>query len=114
MRLRHPLVALALALVLVSSSVTLAVARGEGALAGWMELCAGGTSVTVAMDAEGNPISLHPCPDCLTGLSGPLPAPAATPARPLTAALILQPARAQPAVTRRSPAPPARGPPLSL
>lgn len=114
MRLRHPLVALALALVLVTSSVTLAVARGQGALAGWMELCAGGTSVTVAMDADGNPISLHPCPDCLTGVSGPLPAEAAPAVRPLTAAQTLHPAPALPAMTRRSPAPPARGPPLSL
>lgn len=74
-----------MALVLALTAQGMAVAKGQPAPVGTMVLCAGGLSVTVHMDAEGNPISApHLCPDCaLAMLDGPIATGWVSPARSL-------------------------------
>ena len=77
----------ALTLVLAATSVTQAVARGQEAGITQMVICAGGTTMTVSLDAQGNPVSHpHHCPDCLqaAGVGAMPPRPAILPqlARP--------------------------------
>ena len=62
--LRSYLAAL-LALVMVLTSQTMAVARGMELPSGEMVLCIGDGSVTVYVDADGQPVDApHYCPDC--------------------------------------------------
>ncbi|MDZ4096395.1 MAG: hypothetical protein U1D35_15970 [Paracoccaceae bacterium] len=69
MTLLRPLLSLALALVLMATSVTMAVARGQAVSGTEMVICSGYGMVTIEVDAEGNPIGpVHACPDCLAGL----------------------------------------------
>ena len=70
MRLRsHPLTALALALLLVLTAQSMAVARGMPGAAGSIVLCTGSGPVTILTDAEGQPIGpAHVCPDCTLSL----------------------------------------------
>jgi hypothetical protein len=111
---RAPL-ALILALVLALASQTMAVARTHAAQPGMtMVICSGYGVTTVTLDAEGNPTGpVHPCPDCLSGLSLAPPAATVTPAAPRTRAdtAALPPLAITPPAFW--PAAPARGPPLS-
>ncbi|WP_096784752.1 hypothetical protein [Rhodobacter sp. CZR27] len=60
---------LMLGLVLVASSVTVAVARGQAALGRQVVICTGLGVTTLAVDAGGRPLGpVHPCPDCLGSL----------------------------------------------
>lgn len=66
MRLSKHILTAALCLIVIATSVTSAVARGQMATGQMVQLCAGGQAVTVMMDAQGNPVDpAHPCPDCL-------------------------------------------------
>lgn len=81
------IVSLFLTLVLAVTSVTQAVARGQEAGITEMVICAGGTTMTVSLDAQGNPVfAPHHCPDCLqaAGVGAMPPRPAILPqtARP--------------------------------
>lgn len=59
-------------LSLVASSVTMAVARGQGHHE--MVICSGYGMVTITLDADGNPVdAVQPCPDCLINLHVTLP-----------------------------------------
>lgn len=69
-------VRLFLVLVLGLTSQQMALARGQGGVAGVMELCIGGSFMMVAVDAEGNPVGPpHPCPEGVLGLALALPLP---------------------------------------
>ena len=102
MRLRsHPLTALALALLLVLTAQSMAVARGMPGAAGSIVLCTGTGPVTILTDAEGQPLGpSHVCPDCTLSLIVGLDHPAPEASRPLgrdealvlpTAITVLQP-----------------------
>ncbi len=67
--MRHrPLIGLFLALCLALTSVSLAVARVQAPMAGWLELC--GTAGPVAVDADGRPVgAVHLCPDCIAAFA---------------------------------------------
>ncbi len=63
MRLR-PFISLILALMLVLTSQSMAVARGAAAATGQMVLCTGAGPVAIYTDAEGKPTAApHICPD---------------------------------------------------
>lgn len=64
-RALRPLAAIALALVLVLTAQSMAVARGAPGIAGTVTLCTGTGPVTLLTDAEGQPLGpSHICPDC--------------------------------------------------
>ena len=43
----------------------MAVAKGQAGAVGSMVICAGGVSITVAVDADGQPVGpAHVCPEC--------------------------------------------------
>lgn len=61
----NPILAFGLALILVLTAQSMAVARGAAAAVGQMELCVGQGVVQVPIDADGNPTTApHVCPDC--------------------------------------------------
>lgn len=67
-----------LALLLIVSSITMAVARGQMASGSEMVICSGFGEISVTLDADGNPVTsvpqstAYPCPDCLCGLTAAL------------------------------------------
>jgi hypothetical protein len=63
------LFAIALALLLAATSMTLAVARGQTRIAGEIVICSGNGFTTVSVDEYGNPVdAVHICPDMALGL----------------------------------------------
>ncbi|MFT6607055.1 MAG: hypothetical protein ACJA2X_002258 [Halocynthiibacter sp.] len=68
-RIFRPLTAILLALMLLATTGAMASARGTMRdAAGQMVLCIGTGSVTVNVDADGQPIKAgHICPDCALG-----------------------------------------------
>lgn len=115
MTLRHPALALILALILALASQTAAVARTAMSAPGLeMTLCTGDGPVTVTLDAQGNPVvPSHHCPACILALS--MPPLATAPVQPPRILRPLPPARAAPLPARgpSHPTPPVRAPPLS-
>jgi hypothetical protein len=107
------LAAIALSLVLALTAGAFAVARGQGAVAGRVEICTGNGPVMVARDADGNPTG-HPhiCPDAaffvVDGAVPPIPGRVAAVAgcRPAFAEP-LPAGRVAPARRARDPPPPA-------
>jgi len=70
MRLRSFAITL-LALAVMASSVTMAVARNQPRPIGEMVLCTGYGMVMVSVDAQGQPTGpIMPCPDCVISLAG--------------------------------------------
>jgi hypothetical protein len=70
MRPLHPILGLALCLVLALTSQSLVVARGGAQPVGQIVLCTGTGPVTIAVDADGQPVAAqHLCPDCLPGFA---------------------------------------------
>jgi hypothetical protein len=78
MRPLRPALALCLALLLAVTSVSLAVARGQAPPAGEIVICTGLGLQSVAVDAQGRPVSRpHICPDgvaAIAALALPFPA----------------------------------------
>ncbi len=110
---RHPLLAVLLSVVLALGTILSgpAMARHGGTT---VELCIGGSTATVTLDANGQPIpSHHPCPQCLAAQDVTFPPAAWTnPGRMARAT-----ATPRPPVTPHAihhPAPTARGPPLPV
>ncbi|QYK42651.1 MAG: hypothetical protein KF887_05960 [Paracoccaceae bacterium] len=105
---------LVLAVVLALVSQTGAVARAQAGVPGLeMVLCTGSGTVTVTLDAEGNPTGpRHPCPDCLAALAPFLPPAAPVLHRPATTGRSILPPGQPVAIPRPAPAPLARAPPL--
>jgi len=67
-----------LCLALVAGSVSMAMARGQAVAMSkggiTLIICIGYGVKTITLDDQGNPIGpVHPCPDCLAGLSAYLP-----------------------------------------
>jgi hypothetical protein len=114
MRLLKPILALALCLIVLATSVTSAVARGQMATGQMMQLCANGATVTVMMDAQGNPVDpVHPCPDCLA-VAASLPPAHVELGLPNGNWVRVKLAPAPPIVTNTSLVPMARGPPVFI
>lgn len=68
-RQHRSIFALALALLLVLTAQSMAVARGMPGAAGSVVLCTGTGPVTILTDAEGQPVGhAHVCPDCTLSL----------------------------------------------
>jgi hypothetical protein len=64
--MRRGFPALILSLLLAVTSVTQAIARGQGTGVTEAVICANGMAITVLLDAQGNPVPQHAhCPDCL-------------------------------------------------
>jgi hypothetical protein len=102
----------ALAGVIALTAAAFAVARGQGMVAGYAEICAGSGPVMVALNAEGNPVGpAQLCPEAaffvIGGVAPPPPAP------PLTVAPAPVPAGGVILAGRRAPVACARGPPPS-
>jgi len=113
MTVLRPLLSLMLALALTAGSVALAMARSQPGTGQWMEICAGTEVLAVEIDTQGKPVSpRHPCPDCLTGLTGFLPGAAPQTVPPLTAGRVHDVAFPTAAPSRPDRAAVARGPPL--
>lgn len=114
----RPFALIALCLALVGGSVTMAVARGNATALSrggiTLVLCSGLGYRTISLDAGGNPIGpLHPCPDCLTGLSAYLaPATSHLGQRIVLAYKDKQPVPKMPRLQIVADVPRARGPPL--
>ena len=67
--LRSPILAALMALILVLTGQTMAVARGATGPAGSMVLCTGTGPITILVDENGQPIGpRHICPDCSLSL----------------------------------------------
>ncbi len=81
-RLLRISLAFALAGMMVLTSLSVAVARGQAQPMGSVEICQGLTVVRVTLDSEGQPVSpVHLCPDVLGTLFAP-PAVVFVPATP--------------------------------
>jgi hypothetical protein len=107
--------AIFLSLALALASVTMATARAQSAsVTGQITICSGYGVVSVAVDADGNPVGrVHPCPDCLAGLHlapAPVLAGAALPQARVSRLGLPRPFIL---AERERPLPRSRGPPLS-
>jgi hypothetical protein len=108
--------AIFLSLALALASVTMATARAQSAsVAGEITICSGYGVVSVAVDADGNPVGpVHPCPDCLAGLHlAMLPTAPATALPPQRSVRLAQP-RAGAQHTQTVLQPKSRGPPVVI
>lgn len=71
MKALRPLAIALLALAVMVSSVTMAVARQQPRSTGEMVLCTGYGMVVIGVDAQGQPTGpMLPCPDCVLSLAG--------------------------------------------
>lgn len=115
MRLRTLAIAL-LALAVMASSVTMAVARNQPRPLGEMVLCTGYGMVVVSVDAQGQPTGpMMPCPDCVITLAGLDGASAVLPLPPQTLAAQAHALRSLPAPATGTPAfHHARAPPVTV
>ncbi|MCB2136019.1 MAG: hypothetical protein KDE08_08770 [Rhodobacteraceae bacterium] len=116
LRRAHPFVSLALALLLLATTVAAGFARGQTQVNGtYVVLCSGGGLVQVALDDSGQPTGAgHLCPDLVLGLLVALDLPPAgaipslTPSRPVHVDVVIL----APGVI--APSPGARDPPVSV
>jgi hypothetical protein len=108
----RPTLAIALALMLAVTSLTLAVARGQAPAAGVIELCSGAGLAAVPVGADGKPTGpAHVCPDGVASfISIAVDAPV-MPLKPLANGERLEMARAAPVADAVPVAGQARGPP---
>lgn len=111
-----PFAALMLALVLICTSITMAVARGQAEGGMVVTLCSTEGAQTVVVDAQGNPVpAAHICPYCIIGAAvlpdaGAVVSVVMRRARPLDPL----PLHATPQPHRPDGLPEARAPPLSV
>ena len=111
--LRHPVLGAIMALLLVLTGQSMAIARGMPGPTGMIELCTGTGPVMVPVDEHGQPVGpAHICPDAATALfaahwdAGPRIA------HPVGRVLVLRPAGLAPVSAAQLPVPQARGPPV--
>ncbi|MGC9370764.1 MAG: hypothetical protein ACP5DX_14590 [Paracoccaceae bacterium] len=108
----RPTLAIALALMLAVTSLTLAVARGQAPAVGVIELCSGAGLAAVPVDAQGNPTGpAHVCPDGVAAFINVDFAVPVMPLKPLANGERLAMARAAPVAEAAAVAEQARGPP---
>lgn len=113
-RTYRSLAGIALALMLALTSGAMAVARGQTHAAGQVVLCTGSGPVTVAVDADGQPIGpAHICPDCALGFFAAVSEPPGVPGPAPVAGEPLRPAVEASRASRPLHAARARAPPLS-
>lgn len=111
----RPLFSLMLALVLMATSVTMAVARGQAVSGTEVVICSGYGMTTIEIDAEGNPIGpVHSCPDCLAGVLATLPPDLPLIQRPAAISRALHDLRVAHLPSHDEAPPRARGPPLPV
>ena len=104
-----------LAIMLVLSSIGMAVARDQPVPVGMMEICAGGMMRLVPMDAQGAPTGpAHLCIDCAHSLFASVGQVAPAPDYDPVLLMIELWARARVLHETKAPAPQARGPPLTV
>ncbi len=111
-----PVAALMLALVLMCTSITMAVARGQTQGGMVATLCSPDRVQTVVIDADGNPVpAAHICPYCIIGAAV-LPDGGRVAPVPVRAARALDPMAPDAGVSTLRPngLPEARAPPLSV
>jgi hypothetical protein len=93
-----------LALAVMASSVTMAVARNQPRPIGEMVLCTGYGMVVVSVDAQGQPTGpMMPCPDCVITLAGLDSESAQLPQRPQTLIALAHALRSLPAPATGAP-----------
>ena len=63
-KLSFHIFSLLLACLMAFTAVHMGYIRGQAPAVGQMELCTGTGPVTVGVDADGKPASLHYCPEC--------------------------------------------------
>ena len=106
-----------LILTLIAASALLAPMRGQMTGASQIEICSEAGTLTLTLDARGEPVAAHqPCPDCILCASlGPLPdsSSTASPAAGLAVLAFPMPRDAG-ATDRRGILPAARGPPVTV
>lgn len=103
---------MSLCLLLALTGQSLAVARGAAQPVGEIVLCTGTGPVSVAVDAEGQPVATpHLCPDCLPGFAAVLDAPPALDAWRAPERRLMVTEVVADVVTRSRPASVARAPP---
>lgn len=111
----RPLAALALALLLVLTAQSMAVARGMAGPFGAVVLCTGTGPVTILTDAEGQPVGpAHICPDCTLSLIVSLPQADSDVAHPMGRAEAVLPLSAKPVLAQAQRAFSARDPPAVI
>lgn len=109
------LVAAFLALTLLFTAETMALARGAPAPVGEIILCTSHGVMSVPIDAEGNPTEApHICPDCLTFFAATEPDPFGLAREIRLVPVVLPRLESWRAVALPAARPPARGPPISL
>ena len=107
------LLALILTLSLVLTAQAMASAKGQAAAMGSMVICAGGVSVTVAVDADGQPVGpAHYCPECALAMLPGMDPPMVMPGEAVPTVLVRDIAALAQASALPLLLPPARGPPL--
>lgn len=111
--LRHPVLGAIMALVLVLTGQSMAIARGTPGPSGQIELCTGTGPVMVSVDENGQPVGPpHICPDAAATVFAAHWDGDARAARREARALVVRPADAAPVIAAQTPAPQARGPPV--
>ncbi|MDO9525071.1 MAG: hypothetical protein Q7J57_05950 [Gemmobacter sp.] len=110
------LAAFCLAIVLVCTSVTMAVARGQmrmtTATGTMLVICSGAGPMSITLDMDGNPVGpMHVCPDCALGMIADDVPPVSLPVPPATGTRISWIAQGQGLGARPTGPPQARGPP---
>lgn len=109
-RLRHR-ISFGMCVLLLLGSIGTGLARGQSPAVGLTTLCIASITVTVAVDARGQPITGgHVCPDCLGLALAAVPGAGAPLKAPAPALLRLRPQHEIP-VSRTALVPPARAPP---
>lgn len=110
---RFRLIPWLLSLVLALGTGTMAQARGQMAVQGFIEICAGQGTALVPLAPEDMTGAMHPCPDCLAAHGVALLPQAVQAARPLRAARLARPQARRPAAPAARPRPQARAPPAA-
>lgn len=101
-----------LALCMIASSVTSAIARSAAHGHYSVTICNEIGVVQITLDAQGNPVTpMHPCPDCVVALAGALPDAPRLPLLPISWAPLVPAIAATPVAALRPMPAQARGPP---
>ncbi|WP_420858215.1 hypothetical protein [Marivivens marinus] len=116
MKLMRPFVAVLMALALLVTTQQMAAARGQAPVVGEAVLCIGGQAVTVALDANGQPVEgggpAHFCPDCILHFTDTQHPPVAVAVSQILRPVVFGSDHASLAGPVAAPCPSARGPPV--
>jgi hypothetical protein len=111
--LRHPLAGVLLALMLVLTGQSMAIARGTPGPSGELVLCTGSGPITILVDENGQPVGqAHICPDCAFAFFAAHWDAPDLPPRPAARHVPLRPGTQAQPDTASAPVAQARGPPV--